>query len=130
MVLQPLMGQMQISSMHVHNNLLVAGGVDGELVCKVRFSKSYHELAFSTLWKLTVIFYLGCQYLDQSEVSFSIKSTFDESAIKNAIEIDEDSGYNMLRTCIEIFYICFLKLYFLKWSLVFHSVFLVVHHEW
>lgn len=56
---QPL-SRVQISTMCVKDNLLVAGGFHGELVCK---------------------------YLNQQEVSFSTKLTTDENAITNAVDI-------------------------------------------
>lgn len=56
---QPL-SRVQISTMSVKDNLLVAGGFHGELICK---------------------------YLNQQEVAFSTKLTNDENAITNAVDI-------------------------------------------
>ncbi|MCO5576500.1 hypothetical protein L7F22_030310 [Adiantum nelumboides] len=61
-VKQSLVRNMQISTLCVKNNLLVAGGFHGEMVCK---------------------------FLDRSGVSFCTKLTFDENAITNAVEIYE-----------------------------------------
>lgn len=66
--LQPVMGQVQIISMCVRDNLLVAGGFHGELVCK---------------------------FLDRPGVSFCTTITFDENAITNAVEVYEDSSGGM-----------------------------------
>lgn len=63
--LQPWVGHVQISTMCVRNNLLVAGGYQGEMVCK---------------------------FLDRPGVSYCTKITFDENAITNAIEIYENSS--------------------------------------
>ncbi|XP_028085014.1 uncharacterized WD repeat-containing protein C2A9.03-like isoform X2 [Camellia sinensis] len=52
--------RVQISTMAVKDNLLVAGGFKGELICK---------------------------YLNQSGVAFSTKITTDENAITNAVDI-------------------------------------------
>ncbi|KAI5063357.1 hypothetical protein GOP47_0021904 [Adiantum capillus-veneris] len=71
-VKQSLVRNMQISTMCVKNNLLVAGGFQGEMVCK---------------------------FLDRSGVSFCTKITFDENAITNAVEIYENcSGATRLMT--------------------------------
>lgn len=63
--LQPGVGHVQISTMCVKNNLLVAGGFQGEMVCK---------------------------FLDRPGVSYCTKITFDENAITNAIEIYKNSS--------------------------------------
>ncbi|KAK1406913.1 hypothetical protein QVD17_38522 [Tagetes erecta] len=52
--------QTQVSTMAVKDNLLVAGGFQGELICK---------------------------YLDRPGVCFCSKTTYDENAITNALEI-------------------------------------------
>ncbi|XP_058093632.1 uncharacterized WD repeat-containing protein C2A9.03-like isoform X2 [Magnolia sinica] len=58
--------QTQISTLAVKDNLLVAGGFQGELICK---------------------------RLDQRGVNFCARTTFDDNAITNAIEIyDSSSG--------------------------------------
>nr|GMD55621.1 uncharacterized WD repeat-containing protein C2A9.03-like isoform X1 [Ipomoea batatas] len=54
------LSRVQISTMAVKNNLMVAGGFQGELICK---------------------------YLNQPEVAFSTKITAEESAITNAVDI-------------------------------------------
>ncbi|KAA8538049.1 hypothetical protein F0562_027371 [Nyssa sinensis] len=54
------LSRVQISTMAVKDNLLVAGGFQGELICK---------------------------HLCQSEVAFSTKITTDENAITNAVDI-------------------------------------------
>ncbi|KAH9798290.1 WD REPEATS REGION domain-containing protein [Citrus sinensis] len=50
----------QVSTLAVRDNLLIAGGFQGELICK---------------------------YLDQPGVSFCSRTTYDENAITNAVEI-------------------------------------------
>ncbi|KAL6567592.1 hypothetical protein OROGR_001260 [Orobanche gracilis] len=58
--------QTQVSTLVVRNNLLIAGGFQGELICK---------------------------YLDRPGVSFCARTTYDDNAITNAIEIyDSPSG--------------------------------------
>ncbi|KAK1311295.1 hypothetical protein QJS10_CPA08g01915 [Acorus calamus] len=58
--------QTQISTLSVRDNLLVAGGFQGELICK---------------------------YLDRPGISFCTRTTYDENAITNAVEIyDSSSG--------------------------------------
>ncbi|XP_048323542.1 uncharacterized WD repeat-containing protein C2A9.03 [Ziziphus jujuba] len=58
--------QTQISTLAVRDNLLIAGGFQGELICK---------------------------YLDRPGVSFCSRTTYDENAITNAVEIyDWPSG--------------------------------------
>ncbi|XP_071692878.1 uncharacterized WD repeat-containing protein C2A9.03-like [Rutidosis leptorrhynchoides] len=52
--------QTQVSTMAVKDNLLVAGGFQGELICK---------------------------YLDRPGVSFCTRTTYDENAITNALDI-------------------------------------------
>uniref|UniRef100_A0A0D9VKC7 Uncharacterized protein n=1 Tax=Leersia perrieri TaxID=77586 RepID=A0A0D9VKC7_9ORYZ len=52
--------QTQVSTLSVKDNLLVAGGFQGELICK---------------------------HLDQEGVSFCCRTTYDENAITNAVEI-------------------------------------------
>ncbi|KAH9749979.1 WD REPEATS REGION domain-containing protein [Citrus sinensis] len=52
--------QTQVSTLAVRDNLLIAGGFQGELICK---------------------------YLDQPGVSFCSRTTYDENAITNAVEI-------------------------------------------
>ncbi|KAL3685555.1 hypothetical protein R1sor_003577 [Riccia sorocarpa] len=59
------LGRVQISTMCVKNNLLVAGGFQGEMVCK---------------------------FLDRPGVSYCSKITHDDNAITNAIEIYESSS--------------------------------------
>nr|GMD57132.1 uncharacterized WD repeat-containing protein C2A9.03-like isoform X1 [Ipomoea batatas] len=54
------LSRVQISTMAVKNNLMVAGGFQGELICK---------------------------YLNQPEVAFSTKITAEESAITNTVDI-------------------------------------------
>lgn len=63
--LQPVVGHVQISTMCVKENLLVAGGFQGEMVCK---------------------------FLDRPGVSYCTKITLDENAITNAVEIYENSS--------------------------------------
>lgn len=68
---QPL-SRVQISTMCVKNNLLVAGGFNGELICK---------------------------YLNQQEVAFSTKLTTEENAITNSIDMFQSpSGSNWVVT--------------------------------
>ncbi|KAJ6293521.1 hypothetical protein OIU78_025482 [Salix suchowensis] len=58
--------QTQVSTLAVKDNLLVAGGFQGELICK---------------------------HLDRSGVSFCSRTTYDDNAITNAVEIyDSPSG--------------------------------------
>ncbi|KAL2475793.1 Transducin/WD40 repeat-like superfamily protein [Abeliophyllum distichum] len=58
--------QTQVSTMAVRDNLLIAGGFQGELICK---------------------------YLDRPGITFCTKTTYDDNAITNAIEIyDSSSG--------------------------------------
>ncbi|KAL7088403.1 hypothetical protein ACP275_13G125500 [Erythranthe tilingii] len=58
--------QTQVSTLAVRDNLLIAGGFQGELICK---------------------------YLDRPGVSFCTRTTYDDNAITNAIEIyDGPSG--------------------------------------
>ncbi|KAL6497648.1 hypothetical protein OROHE_027081 [Orobanche hederae] len=58
--------QTQVSTLAVRNNLLIAGGFQGELICK---------------------------YLDRPGVSFCARTTYDDNAITNAVEIyDSLSG--------------------------------------
>uniref|UniRef100_A0A0D6R215 Uncharacterized protein n=1 Tax=Araucaria cunninghamii TaxID=56994 RepID=A0A0D6R215_ARACU len=54
------LSQVQISTMAVKDNLLVAGGFQGELICK---------------------------YLDRPHVSYCSRITYDDNAITNAVEI-------------------------------------------
>ncbi|WVZ10813.1 hypothetical protein V8G54_015343 [Vigna mungo] len=54
--------QTQISTLAVRNNLLIAGGFQGELICK---------------------------YIDRPGVSFCSRTTYDDNAITNAVEIYE-----------------------------------------
>ncbi|GAB4861198.1 hypothetical protein Ancab_036357 [Ancistrocladus abbreviatus] len=61
---QPL-SRVQISTMSVKDNLLVAGGFHGELICK---------------------------YLNQAGVAFSTKVTTEENAITNAVDIFSSPG--------------------------------------
>ncbi|XP_074262997.1 putative WD repeat-containing protein C2A9.03 isoform X2 [Silene latifolia] len=61
---QPL-SRVQISTMSVKDNLLVAGGFHGELICK---------------------------HLNQPDVAFSTKLTTEEDAITNAVDIAESSS--------------------------------------
>ena len=64
--------RVQISTMSVKDNLVVAGGFQGELICK---------------------------YLDRPGVSFCTKITHDENAITNAVEIyNSRSGTTQLMT--------------------------------
>lgn len=70
--LQSLGRHVQISTMCVKNNLLVAGGFQGEMVCK---------------------------FLNRPGVSYCAKITYDENAITNAVEIYENvSGATRLMT--------------------------------
>ncbi|XP_057818308.1 uncharacterized WD repeat-containing protein C2A9.03 [Cryptomeria japonica] len=70
--IQQGLGRIQISTMCVKKNLLVAGGFQGELVAK---------------------------NLDRHGVSYCAKITYDENAITNAIEIyDSPSGATQLMT--------------------------------
>ncbi|CAM8921426.1 unnamed protein product [Rhodiola kirilowii] len=56
----------QVSTLAVRNNVLIAGGFQGELICK---------------------------YLDRPGVSFCSRTTYDDNAITNAVEIyDSPSG--------------------------------------
>ncbi|KAJ8759684.1 hypothetical protein K2173_009776 [Erythroxylum novogranatense] len=58
--------QTQVSTLAVRDNLLIAGGFQGELICK---------------------------YLDRPGVSFCFRTTYDDNAITNAVEIyDNPSG--------------------------------------
>ncbi|KAL5972313.1 hypothetical protein ACLOJK_041566 [Asimina triloba] len=58
--------QTQVSTLAVKNKLLVAGGFQGELICK---------------------------YLDRQGISFCSRTTYDDNAITNAVEIyDSSSG--------------------------------------
>lgn len=58
--------QTQVSTLAIKDNLLVAGGFHGELICK---------------------------YLDRPGISFCCRTTYDENAITNALEIyDSSSG--------------------------------------
>ncbi|KAH9626476.1 hypothetical protein KSS87_006436 [Heliosperma pusillum] len=59
------LSRVQISTMSVKDNLLVAGGFHGELICK---------------------------HLNQPDVAFSTKVTTDEDAITNAVDIVESSS--------------------------------------
>jgi hypothetical protein len=69
---QQELGRVQISTMCVKRNLLVAGGFQGEMVCK---------------------------NLDHPGVSYCAKITHDENAITNAIDIyDNSSGAVRLMT--------------------------------
>ncbi|MCO5552668.1 hypothetical protein L7F22_006184 [Adiantum nelumboides] len=70
--LQSVGRHVQISTMCVKNNLLVAGGFQGEMVCK---------------------------FLNRPGVSYCAKITYDENAITNAVEIYENvSGATRLMT--------------------------------
>ncbi|KAH7280898.1 hypothetical protein KP509_36G019900 [Ceratopteris richardii] len=70
--LQSVVRQMQISTMCMKNNLLVAGGFHGEMACK---------------------------FLDRTGVSYCTKITYDENAITNAVEIyDNCSGSTRVMT--------------------------------
>jgi hypothetical protein len=62
---QQELGRVQMSTMCVKRNLLVAGGFQGEMVCK---------------------------NLDQPSVSYCAKITHDENAITNAIDIYDNSS--------------------------------------
>ncbi|KAJ3677576.1 hypothetical protein LUZ60_003300 [Juncus effusus] len=57
--------QTQVSTLSVKDNLLVAGGFQGELICK---------------------------FLDREGVTFCCRTTFDENAITNAVEIYHTSS--------------------------------------
>ncbi|CAA2940330.1 uncharacterized WD repeat-containing [Olea europaea subsp. europaea] len=58
--------QTQVSTLAVLDNLLIAGGFQGEIICK---------------------------YLDRPGVTFCTRTTYDDNAITNAIEIyDNPSG--------------------------------------
>ncbi|KAL9234249.1 hypothetical protein vseg_009137 [Gypsophila vaccaria] len=59
------LSRVQISTMSVKDNLLVAGGFHGELICK---------------------------HLNEPDVAFSTKVTTDENAITNAVDIAESSS--------------------------------------
>ncbi|GER33839.1 transducin/WD40 repeat-like superfamily protein [Striga asiatica] len=59
------LSQTQVSTMSVRDNLLIAGGFQGELICK---------------------------YLDRPGVSFCTRTTYEENAITNAIEIYDNQG--------------------------------------
>jgi len=64
--------RVQISTMAVKDNLLVAGGFQGELICK---------------------------FLDRPDVSYCSKITYDDNAITNAVEIyHSSSGANCFMT--------------------------------
>jgi hypothetical protein len=63
---QQELGRVQMSTMCVKRNLLVAGGFQGEMVCK---------------------------NLDQPGVSYCAKITHDENAITNAIDIYDNSRF-------------------------------------
>jgi WD40 repeat protein len=64
--------RVQISTMAVKDNLLVAGGFQGELICK---------------------------FLDRPDVSYCSKITYDDNAITNAVEIyHSSSGANRFMT--------------------------------
>ncbi|AQK74346.1 Transducin/WD40 repeat-like superfamily protein [Zea mays] len=57
--------QTQVSTLTVKDNLLVAGGFQGELICK---------------------------HLDQEGISFCCRTTYDDNAITNAVEIFNTSS--------------------------------------
>ncbi|XP_074576428.1 putative WD repeat-containing protein C2A9.03 [Curcuma longa] len=57
--------QTQVSTLAVKDNLLVAGGFQGELICK---------------------------FLDREGISFCCRTTYDDNAITNALEIYESSS--------------------------------------
>jgi hypothetical protein len=63
---QQELGHVQICTMCVKQNLLVAGGFQGEMVCK---------------------------NLDSPDISFCAKLTHDENAITNAIDIYNNSRF-------------------------------------
>lgn len=66
------LSRVQISTMAVKDNLLVAGGFQGELICK---------------------------FLDRPDVSYCSKITYDDNAITNAVEIyHSSSGANHFMT--------------------------------
>ena len=66
--LSETLSRVQISTMAIKDNLLVAGGLQGELMCK---------------------------YLNQSGVAFSTKLTADENAITNAVDIFQSPNGSM-----------------------------------
>jgi len=57
--------QTQVSTLAVKDNLLVAGGFQGELICK---------------------------HLDREGISFCCRTTYDDNAITNAVEIFNTSS--------------------------------------
>ncbi|MBA0798267.1 hypothetical protein Gohar_008874, partial [Gossypium harknessii] len=87
--------QTQISTLAVKDNFMVAGGFQGELTFKVRFSEVIfpcHVLDISrTPFLLYIILYnfmfLFLQHLDRKGVTFCTRTTYDDNAITNAIEI-------------------------------------------
>ncbi|RVW38976.1 hypothetical protein CK203_100077 [Vitis vinifera] len=76
--------QTQVSTLAVKDKLLVAGGFQGELICKVLKINYTETEAFTP--------FIGMQYLDRPGVSFCSRITYDDNAITNAIEIYASSS--------------------------------------
>ncbi|KAL9321585.1 hypothetical protein ACSQ67_009638 [Phaseolus vulgaris] len=103
----------QVSTLAVREKLLVAGGFQGELICKAFANVYFHRLDCTCLYFIVTLpdaanlsligivlgfrtinryqdfisFVTGMQHLDRPGVSFCTRTTFDDNAITNAIEI-------------------------------------------
>ncbi|MBA0682096.1 hypothetical protein Goari_023842, partial [Gossypium aridum] len=80
--------QTQISTLAVKDNFMVAGGFQGELTFKESVLSTISH-PFSLLLKgwNSCGFYVVNQHLDRKGVTFCTRTTYDDNAITNAIEI-------------------------------------------
>ena len=85
----------QVSTLAVRDNFLVAGGFQGELICKVRLSRTLENTYVQSSNQLFPQLVL-MQHLDRPGVSFCSRTTYDDNAITNAIEIYNKPRYLLL----------------------------------
>jgi len=83
---QPLF-RMQMSTMAIKDNLLVAGGFRGELICKVsRLPRCAH---LSVIVCMLAHGFVSEQYVDQPGVAFCTNLAEDKDSITNAVDVYE-----------------------------------------
>ena len=90
------LSRVQISTMALKDNLMVAGGFQGELICKVgggahSVHRLVHRCFFFFFWILSSAYktlQLLChQYVDKPGVAFCTNLTGNNNSITNAVDI-------------------------------------------
>ncbi|KAG6469242.1 hypothetical protein ZIOFF_073948 [Zingiber officinale] len=89
--------QTQVSTLAVKDNLLVAGGFQGELICKLGGGLMIelpivYEAERVGLWARDYRLRQLEKFLDREGISFCCRTTYDDNAITNALEIYESSS--------------------------------------